>query len=136
MWYLEPIGYIAAFLTITTYSMRDVRYLRVTAICANTFFIFYGFYTPIYPTLFLHSVLLPLNMFRLAEVTSKDQSFKMYIPRIIWVPVVVVMALVMTFLAYVFIPIFALYLMYNPKHEGHNAERNYRTVISDHQRNL
>src|SRR5688572_26634558 len=57
----DIVGYIAAMLTIATYSMRTMIPLRVVGICSNCLFIAYGYFAPAYPQLLLHAILLPLN---------------------------------------------------------------------------
>lgn len=64
----DGFGYLAAALTITTYSMRNMIPLRAVGIVANCIFIAYGVLTSSYPQLLLHSVLLPLNSFRLFQM--------------------------------------------------------------------
>lgn len=68
MSWIEALGYLGALLTIGTYSMKTMIPLRVTGICANSIFIVYGILAPAYPQLFLHSVLLPLNIVRLVQM--------------------------------------------------------------------
>lgn len=64
----EVVGYIAAILTVATYSMRTMIPLRVIGICANCLFIAYGYFGAVYPQLLLHAVLLPLNSVRLYQM--------------------------------------------------------------------
>lgn len=64
----DIIGYMAAILTIATYSMRTMIPLRVVGICANCLFIAYGYFAAIYPQLLLHAILLPLNGLRLYQM--------------------------------------------------------------------
>lgn len=64
----EIVGYIAAILTIATYSMRTMIPLRIVGICANCLFIAYGYFAPVYPQLLLHGILLPLNSLRLYQM--------------------------------------------------------------------
>lgn len=64
----DVLGYVAAILTVATYSMRTMIPLRISGICANCLFIAYGYLIPAYPNLVLHSVLLPLNIFRLYQM--------------------------------------------------------------------
>lgn len=64
----ELIGYVAAALTVATYSMRTMIPLRVVGICANCLFIAYGYFAAVYPQLLLHAILLPLNSVRLYQM--------------------------------------------------------------------
>lgn len=61
-------GYVAALFTVTAYSMRTMIPLRISGICANCLFIAYGYFSPAYPNLVLHLVLLPLNLYRLRQM--------------------------------------------------------------------
>lgn len=73
-WLIELSGWIAAGLTLAAYSMRTMLPLRVAAIGANVFFIIYAALVPIFPTLILHSVLLPFNSYRLAELLRLEKK--------------------------------------------------------------
>jgi hypothetical protein len=55
---------------LATFSMRSMRALRLVAIASNIAFITYGAMGNLYPILVLHSLLLPLNVFRLAQGES------------------------------------------------------------------
>jgi CRP/FNR family transcriptional regulator, cyclic AMP receptor protein len=76
MHWAEILGYIAALLTIGTYSMRTMIPLRISGIGANCFFIAYGILEHVYPTLFLHAVLLPLNTVRLYQMLQLVEKVK------------------------------------------------------------
>lgn len=65
---IEALGYLGAIMTLGTYSMRRMVSLRAIGICTNVVFIAYGLLAPVYPQLFLHGILLPLNLYRLAEM--------------------------------------------------------------------
>jgi CRP/FNR family cyclic AMP-dependent transcriptional regulator len=66
-------GYIASTLVLFTFVAKDMRLLRTTAIFSNVAFITYGAIEWLPPVLFLHLVLLPLNIIRLSEVIRKDK---------------------------------------------------------------
>jgi CRP/FNR family transcriptional regulator, cyclic AMP receptor protein len=68
MIWIEALGYIAAACTLATYSMKTMIPLRISGIIANCFFIAFGFFGAIYPTLILHVILLPLNAVRLYQM--------------------------------------------------------------------
>ena len=63
----EIPGFIASALVLMTFAMRDMRLLRMTAICSNVAFIIYGGINGLVPVFVLHLLLLPLNAFRLME---------------------------------------------------------------------
>jgi hypothetical protein len=62
---LEIVGYVGAALTFVTFYMKAMLPLRYTALCSNIAFIAYGYFSHLYPVLFLHLLLLPLNAARL-----------------------------------------------------------------------
>jgi CRP/FNR family transcriptional regulator, cyclic AMP receptor protein len=68
MSWVEILGYFGSSLTITVYSMKRMIPLRLIGIGANLVFITYGFLGAVYPQMILHSVLLPINLYRLREM--------------------------------------------------------------------
>ena len=60
-------GYAASTLVLFTFVAKDMRLLRTIAIFSNLAFITYGTIEWLPPVLFLHLVLLPLNIVRLRE---------------------------------------------------------------------
>jgi hypothetical protein len=64
----ELSGYTASTLVLLTFVAKDMRVLRTFAIFSNLAFITYGTIEWLPPVLFLHLVLLPLNIVRLAEI--------------------------------------------------------------------
>lgn len=64
----DSLGYIAAFLVFLTFSMKTMVRLRIIGIVSNIFFISYGYLDHATPVLILHSVLLPMNIFRLRQI--------------------------------------------------------------------
>lgn len=61
----EITGFVASALVLLTFAMKDMRLLRVTAICSNVAFIAYGALHALGPVLALHVLLLPINFFHL-----------------------------------------------------------------------
>jgi hypothetical protein len=85
MTWIEALGYIAAVCTLATYSMKTMIPLRISGIAANCFFIAFGFFGAIYPTLILHVVLLPLNAVRLYQMLHlffQNPKFGFYFMRL------------------------------------------------------
>ena len=64
------IGFIAAGLVIATLSMRTMIPLRIVGIVSNVAFVTYGLLFGSYPTVVLHSILFPLNIYRLREMLN------------------------------------------------------------------
>jgi len=67
-------GYAASTLVLFTFVAKDMRVLRTIAIFSNLAFITYGTIEWLPPVLFLHMVLLPLNIVRLAEIVRATRA--------------------------------------------------------------
>jgi CRP/FNR family transcriptional regulator, cyclic AMP receptor protein len=67
-------GYLASTLVLLTFIAKDMRVLRIVAIFSNLAFITYATIAWLPPVLFLHVVLLPLNMVRLAEIVRASRA--------------------------------------------------------------
>jgi hypothetical protein len=68
MSYVTIIGFVAAGLVIATLSMRTMIPLRIVGIVSNVAFVTYGALFGSVPTIMLHSILFPLNIYRLYEM--------------------------------------------------------------------
>ena len=64
----ECAGYLASFLVFSTFYMKRMIPLRLTAIASNVAFIAYAWLDDLTPILLLHGALLPLNLYRLIEL--------------------------------------------------------------------
>src|SRR6516162_6472346 len=67
-------GYAASTLVLLTFVAKDMRVLRIVAIFSNLAFITYGTIEWLPPVLFLHLMLLPLNIVRLAEIVTATRA--------------------------------------------------------------
>jgi hypothetical protein len=67
---IDAVGYLAASLVLATFCMRSMRSLRYAAIASNLAFITYGYCEDLMPVLFLHMLLLPVNIRRLAQLSA------------------------------------------------------------------
>ncbi len=74
--FVTLIGFVAAGLVIATLSMRTMVPLRMIGIASNVAFITYGYYIGSLPTVVLHSVLFPLNVYRLHEMLKLVREVK------------------------------------------------------------
>jgi len=63
----DLFGYVAATLVLAAFYMRDMVPLRVTALCSNLAFIAYGLALGLLPIWLLHTLLLPMNGYRLLQ---------------------------------------------------------------------
>jgi hypothetical protein len=67
-WDGDMIGYLASSMVLATFCMKSMRPLRLLAIVSNMTFISYAIITDMRPILILHSILLPVNAVRLAQI--------------------------------------------------------------------
>ena len=65
---IELLGYIASALVLCAFCTKTMVLLRLFAIASNATFIVYGALQELPPVLMLHSILLPLNAWRLLQV--------------------------------------------------------------------
>jgi CRP/FNR family cyclic AMP-dependent transcriptional regulator len=72
----ELFGYLGAFLTLATFSMKTMLHLRIAGIVANVAFITYGLSAGVHPVLMLHLTLLPLNVWRLRQLLSLTREIR------------------------------------------------------------
>jgi hypothetical protein len=70
----EANGFVASILVLTTFTMTDMRTLRIVAIFSNVAFIAYSALEWLPPVLILHLTLLPLNALRLTELARGSMS--------------------------------------------------------------
>lgn len=62
MTWVDTVGYLASSLVLITFCMRTMLRLRAVAVCSNIAFVLYAIGDGVYPVLFLHLILLPLNV--------------------------------------------------------------------------
>jgi hypothetical protein len=67
----DAIGYLASALVLVAFCMREMVPLRVVAVCSNIVFLIYGAALGLTPVWLLHTVLLPINCWRLWEGMSQ-----------------------------------------------------------------
>ncbi len=65
---MDLVGWAADGFTLIAFAMKTMLPLRVSGACANLCFIAYGANAGILPVLVLHLALLPVNLWRLAEL--------------------------------------------------------------------
>jgi hypothetical protein len=69
----DLIGFAAAVLVLATFCMSSMSALRWMAIASNVAFIAYGYLGGLAPVLLLHALLLPVNVYRLAQAGAGDR---------------------------------------------------------------
>lgn len=67
MSWVTVLGYAASAAVLATFCMSTMIPLRVVALVSNVLFIAYGYADHLYPVLFLHVILLPVNTLRLVQ---------------------------------------------------------------------
>lgn len=71
---VDCTGYIASLLVFLTFYMKDMVPLRVVALFSNVAFLAYGGALQLWPVIFLHGALIPINICRLAAEFRKTQA--------------------------------------------------------------
>jgi hypothetical protein len=69
----DLLGWTAAALMVTTFACREARAMRIVAVAANGAFIAYGWSAGLLPVLALHLLLLPINLWRWAQLSGMDE---------------------------------------------------------------
>ncbi|CEG56213.1 conserved protein of unknown function [Legionella fallonii LLAP-10] len=72
---IDIVGYIAASLVFATFYVKRILTLRLIAASSNVAFIFYAVGSNLYPIFILHSLLLPLNLYRIFEIKKTESDF-------------------------------------------------------------
>lgn len=73
---VEMIGYAAALAVFLTFCMTTMLPLRIIAVLSNVLFISYAYLGDMNPILVLHSLLLPVNVWRLRGILHLARSAK------------------------------------------------------------
>jgi CRP-like cAMP-binding protein len=66
--WIELLGYAASGAVLATFCMSTMMPLRVMALVSNVLFMAYGYADHLYPVLFLHALLFPVNALRLVQL--------------------------------------------------------------------
>lgn len=72
---VDMFGYIASTLVFATFYVRNILKLRFLAIGSNIAFIIYAVGDNLLPIFILHSLLLPLNIYRIFELKGGINNF-------------------------------------------------------------
>ncbi len=70
----EAFGWIASSLTLLTFMCADMRRLRCAALGANAAFIAYSAVMQLWPVLVLNVLLVPVKLWRLAQVFRAESQ--------------------------------------------------------------
>jgi hypothetical protein len=66
--WVDMVGYAAALAVLGSFCMTTLVPLRILAVVSNLLFGAYGMMAHLYPVFVLHSILLPINLFKLARL--------------------------------------------------------------------
>jgi hypothetical protein len=69
----DTAGYLASSLVITAFCMKDLLRLRLAASVSNVAFLIYGLALGLAPVWLLHAILLPVNLWRLWQYSSRNR---------------------------------------------------------------
>lgn len=70
----DAVGFVAAGLVIAAFCMKDILHLRIVAVASNVAFLTYGVALGLMPVWLLHLVLLPVNVVRLWQFSSRTAT--------------------------------------------------------------
>jgi hypothetical protein len=70
----DMAGWAAAALMVATFASREARVMRPLAVLTNLAFVGYGALAWLPPVLALHTLLLPINLWRWAEGCGVDRK--------------------------------------------------------------
>jgi hypothetical protein len=66
--WVDMVGYAATLAVLGSFCMTTLVRLRILAVVSNLLFGAYGMMAHLYPVFVLHSILLPINLFKLARL--------------------------------------------------------------------
>ena len=90
----EASGWIASGCVLAAFLMRRMRPLRLAAIASNAAFIAYAVQLELLPILLLHTALLPINLWRLAEQEQAGGAQR-GLPRAGWATIALLLAVLL-----------------------------------------
>lgn len=70
---IEAVGFLGSLFTILTYSMREMLWLRATAVLSSMSLIVYGTMIESWLLIVMEIALLPINLWRLIELRKADR---------------------------------------------------------------
>jgi hypothetical protein len=71
---VETVGFCASLAVLASFCMTTILPLRLFALTSNVLFIWYGLIGHVYPVLWLHVVLLPVNLVKLYRLQARERS--------------------------------------------------------------
>ena len=75
--YVDMVGYFGGMVTVWGLNQKTMIPLRVGAVCGNLIFMAFGFLAGSNPTLVVHTLLLPLNAYRMYQMIRLVQEMRL-----------------------------------------------------------
>ena len=74
MSWVDGLGFCASFAVLASFCMTTIVSLRLLALTSNVLFSTYGLIAHIYPVVFLHLMLLPINLVKLCRLRWQKRT--------------------------------------------------------------
>jgi hypothetical protein len=74
MSWIDWLGFCASFAVLASFCMTTIVPLRLMALTSNVLFTAYGLLAHIYPVVFLHLMLLPINLVKLYRLRWQKRT--------------------------------------------------------------
>jgi hypothetical protein len=74
MSWIDGLGFCASLAVLASFCMTTIASLRMLALASNVLFSIYGLLAHIYPVVFLHIILLPINLLKLYRLQYRKHS--------------------------------------------------------------
>ena len=74
MSWVDGLGFCASFAVLASFCMTTIVSLRLAALTSNVLFSTYGLIAHIYPVMFLHLMLLPINLVKLYRLRWRERA--------------------------------------------------------------
>jgi CRP/FNR family cyclic AMP-dependent transcriptional regulator len=78
VFWIEAVGFCGSALAILTYWMREMIPLRIAAVLGSLCFLGYALLIGSYPLILMEATLLPINLYRLAELLRPARAGRDY----------------------------------------------------------
>ena len=71
---IEAIGYLASALILISFLFKNIKTVRIVNLIGAFAFVFYGFFTKTYPTMFMNMALIIVQCVFLHEIIKKEKQ--------------------------------------------------------------
>lgn len=73
---IESIGYLASSLILISFLFKNIKTVRIVNLVGAFAFVFYGFFTKTYPTMFMNMALIIIQCVFLYDIIKKENEQK------------------------------------------------------------